>query len=221
MRSYLALLITVFAAFTITSCHKKALRGEGPTVSETRFVGSFSQIEANGSSEVKIVYDSAYSVIVTGHSNLVPAYETKIVGDRLVLQYNEKYWNVRNDNIRVEVHTPYVGRLKLNGSGNIGVNSGFDQDNFDVEINGSGNILVGRCFYGTLKAEINGSGNFNAEAADADNVYARISGSGNIYVYVINYLDARISGSGDIYYSGDPKSVYIDVSGSGSVHKRN
>lgn len=221
MKKFATVITICLFALGITSCHKKGIWGEGNDVSETRVVSNFAKIEANGSTHVTVVKDSVYFVIVKGYSNLVPMYETRIKGDRLVLQYDEKYWNVRNDNIRVEVHTPYLDKASLNGSGNVVVGSGFKQDNFAGNINGSGNISVSGNTYFKLEADINGSGDFNSENCEAENVYTNISGSGNIYVKANNHLSVRISGSGDVYYRGNPATTDINISGSGKVHKRN
>lgn len=202
-----------------TSCHKRVLKGSGREVSETRVLSSFAKIEANGSTGISVVKDSVYSVIVTGYSNLVPLYETRVNGDRLILQYEERFWNIRNDNIRIEVHTPYVDKVSLNGSGSVTVNSGFEQDNFKADLNGSGNINVKGNKYYVIDADVNGSGDIDAETSIAEESYCRVSGSGNIYVNVNKYLDVNISGSGNVYYKGNPK-VKTNISGSGDVRPR-
>ncbi len=221
MKQYLAFITIALFAIGTTSCHKKAIRGEGPTTSETRFVGEFSKVEANGSTHVVVVYDEEYSVTVTGYSNLVPMYETKVKGDRLVLQYKDHFWNVHNDNITVEVHTPYVDKVSLNGSGNINVGSGYDQRDLMADINGSGNINVSGNKYNSLSADINGSGSFDSEYCEVNKVYVSISGSGNAYVKANEYLKVNINGSGDVYYRGSVRNIETDISGSGKVHRRN
>ncbi|MCB9046351.1 MAG: DUF2807 domain-containing protein [Chitinophagales bacterium] len=221
MKKYVTIIAVGILAVCTTSCHKRALRGEGPTVSETRYVGEFSKIEANGSTHIEVVHDDVYSIIVTGYSNLVPVFETKLKGDRLILQFKDFYWNVRNDNITVEVHTPYLDKTSMNGSGNIAVGSGFEQDNFNADINGSGDISVKGNSYKSLYAKINGSGGFSSEYSEADRVEVNISGSGSAYVKANDYLKVRISGSGDVYYRGNPSTLDTDISGSGKVHKRN
>lgn len=221
MKKFATIIGIGILAMGVTSCHKRVIKGEGPDVSETRTLATFSKVEANGSSDVTIVKDSVYMVIVRGYSNLVPAYETKVKGDRLVLEFKDNFWNVKNDNIRVEVHTPYVDKVSINGSGDIYTGSGFVQDHFEGDINGSGNISVSNNVYKSLKADVNGSGTFNSETCEVEDVNTEISGSGDIYVKVSNHLKVRISGSGNVYYRGNPATTDIDISGSGKVNKRN
>lgn len=221
MKKFTVFMSVCLMALGFASCHKKGIKGEGNIVSETRTVGEFAKVEANGSTDVTVVSDDEYFVVVKGYSNLVPIYKTKVHGDRLILEFKEGYWNVRNDNITVEVHTPYVDKVSLNGSGSVYVGPGYEHERLDAHINGSGDIEVARNAFTHMDININGSGNFNSEAADVNNVYVKISGSGNAYVTVLDYLKVRISGSGDVYYRGNPSTVDTDISGSGEVHKRN
>lgn len=208
------------ALITVTSCHKRVLKGNGNTASETRTLSEFSKIESNGSTNITVVKDTKYSVIVTGYSNLVPLFETEVRGDRLIIQYKERFWNVKNDNITIEVHTPYLDKATLNGSGNVDIRSGFDQERFDAKISGSGKIKSTGSKYFVMDADINGSGDINTEGSEIEKVYANISGSGTLYVKVNQYLQVDISGSGKVYYSGNPGEVKQDISGSGEIRKR-
>lgn len=221
MKKFTVFMSVCLMALGFASCYKKGIKGEGNIVSETRMVGDFAKIEANGSTNVTVVSDDEYFVIVKGYGNLVPIYKTQVNGDRLILEFKEGYWNVRNDNITVEVHTPYVDKVSLNGSGSIYVGSGYNHDRLDAHINGSGDIEVAKNTFMNVDVNINGSGNFNSEAADVNNVYVKISGSGDAYVMALDYLKVRISGSGDVYYRGNPATVDMEISGSGQVHKRN
>lgn len=220
MKKFTVFMSVCLLALGFASCHKRGIRGEGNIVSETRIVGDFTKIEANGSTDVTVVADDEYFVVVNGYSNLVPIYKTKVNGDRLILEFKEGYWNVRNNNITIEVHTPYVDKVTVNGSGNIYVGSGYKYDRLDAHINGSGNIKIGGGIFKYMDVNVNGSGNFNSEEADVNNVFVKISGSGDASVYVIDYLKVRVSGSGDVYYRGNPGTVDLDISGSGNVHKR-
>lgn len=221
MKKFTIFMTVCLLALGFASCHKKGIKGEGNIVSETRIVGDFAKIEANGSTDVTVVKDDEYFVIVKGYDNLVPVYNTKVKGDRLILEFRKGYWNVRNDNVTVEVHTPYVDKLSLNGSGSIYMGPGYGHDRLDAHINGSGDIEVAGNTFAYMDVNINGSGSFNSETTDVDNVYVRISGSGDASVLVHDYLKVRISGSGDVYYRGNPGTIDTDISGSGKVHKRN
>ncbi|MCB0699251.1 MAG: DUF2807 domain-containing protein [Chitinophagales bacterium] len=221
MKAQLSVFVLAFFAIVFTSCHKHVIRGNGSVITEVRSVGTFSKVVANGSSNVTIVEDDEYKVILTGYGNLINAYETRVSGDKLVLEFEDKFWNVKNDNVEIEVHTPYVDKVTINGSGDIDVHSGFRQDNFFANVSGSGNIRVTNNKYKSVNAEVNGSGNIDLESSTCESAYINISGSGEVYVFVTDFLKVNISGSGDVWYSGDPLSTDFSISGSGKVHKRN
>lgn len=221
MKKYLlqgALLISILF---LGSCRKHFIKGEGPIETEIRSVSDFNEIIADGSIDVTVVKDRDYKVVLTGYGNLIPIFETRVDGDRLKLGYNNRYHNVRNDNLEIVVYTPYVDKMVINGSGDAVISSGFKQDKIEGRINGSGNISVNNCDVTTLTADINGSGTFKSTSTEADNVFTYVSGSGDIYVKVNEYLKVRITGSGDVWYSGDPDITDINISGSGDVHKKN
>ncbi|MBN9483969.1 MAG: hypothetical protein BGO70_10210 [Bacteroidetes bacterium 43-93] len=209
------------AIVTITSasCKKLRLKGEGPVVSETRYVSPFNQINADGDVDVDVYPSSENKVEVSGYHNLVPVYKTEVSGNTLKLHFQDGYINVRNNNIHVSVYTTQPAGVKINGSGNINVSSGFQPGSMSADVNGSGKISIANNHFGNMDLRVNGSGEIDASSCTGDYVTAKISGSGNIKITVGNSLDAHISGSGDIDYWGNPGTVNTDISGSGKIRK--
>ncbi len=209
----------VLSTMVFASCSKTRLKGEGSILSETRQLESFTRVEANGSTDVEIIPSSTNSVIVTGYQNLIPAYDTKVQGGKLILEFKQGYINVRNNNIKVTVYTNSLNSAYLNGSGTMVFRDSVRSNSMNVEINGSGKIRFGANAYVNASYNINGSGEIDARAAMAENVIADISGSGDIDLSVSRSLKAEISGSGTIDYWGSPSVVETDIDGSGKVRK--
>lgn len=203
----------------ISSCTKLRLRGDGAIVSETRNVSSFTSIDVDGDVDVEVYQSNENKVILTAYQNLIPVYETKVKGNTLKLGFRDGYWNVRNNNMRVEVYTTDVNSVNLNGSGDVRVGSSIASQDFNARINGSGSIVVDNNHFENVNFKVNGSGDIDAKKAVCKNVYADISGSGSIDVNVTNMLTVKISGSGNVNYWGDPVTVNTDISGSGKVRK--
>lgn len=201
----------------MSSCIKEKLKGDGDIISDTRSLPAFHTVESDGDNRVSVVRDSVYKVIVTGYENLVPEFRTHVSNGKLGLEYDDDFW-VRNDNIQVEVHTPFVENVRIEGSGRIEVRPGFTGPHFESHIDGSGSIEVQGGNFRMLVAEINGSGDIRCGDAICDTAYVDISGSGDIDVNVSQYLDASISGSGTIRYRGNPV-VKSHITGSGTVKK--
>ena len=67
---------------------------------------------------------------------------------------------------------------------------------------------------------VSGSGRYQAEQLTSKTVKVDISGSGVASVRASDVLDIQMSGSGTLTYTGDPKQVTQQVSGSGKVIKK-
>ncbi|HEY9468077.1 MAG TPA: DUF2807 domain-containing protein [Propionibacteriaceae bacterium] len=68
--------------------------------------------------------------------------------------------------------------------------------------------------------KISGSGRFEAEQLRSKTVKVDMSGSGIVSVYASDVLDIHMSGSGTLTYTGDPKQVTQQISGSGKLIKK-
>ncbi len=214
------LALAIGASLTLASCSKNRIKGEGSIVSETRSIGTITQVNLNGSEELEIVPSKENKIVVSGYQNLVPVYKTNVSGSTLNLEFERKYYNVRNNNIKVTLYTTSLNKIELNGSGNINIKDSLKTDNLKVEINGSGNVYSYPNYFQNLSLDINGSGNINMRQATGKYVRAEVSGSGDIEITVEEKLDAHISGSGQIKYWGNPSTVNTDISGSGKVRKQ-
>lgn len=202
-----------------TSIAKTSLKGEGPDISDKRSPGSFTKVESLGSNNVYVVKDKEYKVIVTGHQNLVPEFETSIKNGTLKLKFKDKYNNVKNNNIKIEVHMPAIEYFAVTGSGNAVIDGSFAGD-MEADVTGSGNINIKSGKFAKLKTEVTGSGNIDASGSSCSNGYAEISGSGDIKIQANASLSVDISGSGNVHYWGNPSKTDFDVSGSGRVSKK-
>lgn len=219
MKNVVLLSLIMVSIVAFSSCHKNRIKGEGSVISDTRSIGKIKYVEADGDLEVEILPAEKNRVVVTGYQNLVPAFETEVSHERLVLKFNDTYYNVKNNNIRVTLYVNDINGITLNGSGKVIMRSDVNTDNMELKINGSGKITLEDNYAPTLSCHINGSGNMFCRSFEADNVHANISGSGGMELTANKYLQTRISGSGTIDYWGNPETVNNDISGSGKVRK--
>jgi hypothetical protein len=219
--SNLIIVLAVLAIVSAFSFPFKRLSGSGANKTETRNVSSFTGIEANGSSNIEVVKGSSYQVKLSGYANLIPAYETKVSGGTLTLQFDDDYNSISNNNLKITVYTPDIKEVELNGSGDIVVNDGFKSSSLTSEINGSGDITIKNSSFNTMRSEINGSGSITSSSAVCDNGVVSIVGSGDIYINARKSLKVDIAGSGDVYVYGNPADIKTDIAGSGRVKKMN
>ena len=212
------------------------IRGNNRIATETRPVGSFDEVECNGSFVVEITTGSRGPLEIEGDENLLSYIETYVQGNRLVLGTRNGKCIRSNEPIRIYVSTPMVTSLKMSGSGAIYCDH-ISADNLFLGVSGTGTIECHAVALKYIRANISGSGSIEVwgRTNDADltisgsgliktlnlqqyNCFADISGSGNIYARVLNTLDVTISGSGNLYYDGDPE-IRQSISGTGSVRK--
>ena len=101
--------------------------------------------------------------------------------------------------LRVEIQTPRVPVLAVDGGGTINVGGGF------------GGVHQ-------LTAAVDGGGRIDTRAIDADVVTAAINGGGEMLVRAQSVLTGAVSGGGTIRYWGDPR-VTSAIDGGGTVRR--
>ena len=208
-----------FTLFLFASCKKDRISGTGSIITEQRNVTNFTKIHTSGSTDVEVRQGVDFKVEVTGYSNLIPYFETKLNNGTLELGYKNDV-HVRNDNIKVIVTLPVLNGLTTSGSGDITTTGVFDGNaNFDCIISGSGNISIAAGTADQFRSTVSGSGDVNALGMTATNAEITISGSGNSEITAINQLKVTIAGSGNVYYLGTP-TITAQITGSGSVIPR-
>lgn len=103
----------------------------------------------------------------------------------------------------------------INGSGWLDVN-GFTGETFSANVSGSGGVRASGQV-GHLDVTVSGSGDAQLQDLAARRATVDVTGSGGATVQVSETLDASSSGSGDVVYSGNPRNVQEQTSGSGDV----
>lgn len=115
----------------------------------------------------------------------------------------------------VLVAGPTAPDLQIRGSGEV-VLEGVEQQALDLQVVGSGNIEAGGRVE-RLTAEVAGSGDIDASALIAQGVDCSVAGSGDVVVYAVRGIRARVTGSGDVTVHGAPPIRDTRVAGSGDI----
>lgn len=238
MRLVFSVIILLLAA---TSCEIngfKTIRGNGLYSSETRSISDFTSLSVSGPFDVTVIQDPGKTLRIETDRNLMPYIEVKNENGKLKI-FTRNGYNIRSrKKIEVFVSAPYFGRITLNGSGNLRSRGKITGNNFDMNIAGSGEIVM-ELDAPMVRTEISGSGTarlsgatetFESRIYGNGEVYAfsllsehtkvKISGSGDAEVYASKDLDISIAGSGDVGYKGNP-AVKQSIAGSGDIHKVN
>lgn len=229
------LFFAVIGMLLLSGCYKDeiCIRGNGRPEIENRLTSNFDEVINNGSFEVHILPGDRHEVEVDAESNLLPYIRTSVSGRKLFIETTNNRCINSTMTIIVNVYTPYIDGIELNGSGLVSVYDLF-LDELNIRLNGSGDIIaeadaihINASNSGSGAIEISGitetsdfnisgSGRIEAYSLLQRRCYATISGSGSMYVRASDLLDAVISGSGNIYYRGNP-NIIQRISGSGRI----
>lgn len=210
------------------------------TLKETRNVSGFTKVIFGVSGNLFIRQGSEYRLEIEGPRSVLDEIDTEVSGGRLLIKRDVWRFTFRDEKVTINITMPELEGLSVSGSGNAEVYEFKNLDDFELNVSGSGKILVNNlnaddlvCVISGsgdifLKGEgsadraeisISGSGSFRGEEVEIDNIEAKLSGSGTCYCKAGDSLEAMVSGSGSVFYSGNPR-VDARVSGSGRVRQR-
>jgi hypothetical protein len=213
------------------------VKGSGVERTETRSVSKFKGIEVGGAFDVDVVAGSGETKVeLIGDDNLLDFVETEVQGGVLAIRTKKSISPKLK--LRVRIATQDLASLRSSGASDVVVN-GINNERFTIETSGAGSVKAsvqtndlrietsgaGDVRIGgsakTLSLETSGAADIDAHELKAAKVRVEVSGAGDVSVFAAEELDVSVSGAGDVQYSGNPKIVNKDVSGAGSVRKRN
>lgn len=209
-------LLPVLFLLILSGCIKEYVSGSGAITSENRNLGgTFTSIQVKGSINVQLKQGDTTKVVVKDYENLLLYLETRLVGNTLIIEYNDAWINRSAGEVTLTV--PRIADIDVSGSSDIGTIGNFNFTDLSINVSGSSGLFLA----GTAKnlnVKISGSGDIRAFEMPSDSARITISGSGSGQLNVKKLLDVNISGSGDLIYKGDP-SVSSRVTGSGRVRR--
>ena len=190
------------------------------------------QVSINTVGDLVIRPGTDEKVIVEAEPKVLAKLDVSTKGDTLTITTKGDFSTQKP--VKFTVTLRALRRLTTSGSGSSLV-EGFSGPNFDVDVNGSGDVSLKNIKSTKLNvrlqasgnvdatgsgttviARVDGSGNIDARDYKARVVEATIDGAGNIYVHADESLKASIGGAGSIEYKGKPK-VSQNVTGAGTV----
>lgn len=219
--SILKLTIVLLIALSLAGCgHLRGLSnqviGSGVIKTEKRPITSFTSIDASGAFDVEVVCQKELSLELEGDDNLLSLVKTEVHGSTLSIK-PEKGFSVKRP-IRVRISVPDIANISSSGASRFRV---MDVKNQKMKIEASGASsfdIAGETI--ALDLDLSGATKIDTEQLRAARVRISLSGAGKANVFASEELDAVVSGAGSVTYAGNPKSVKKNVSGVGSVSKK-
>lgn len=226
-------ILVLMAAISLGSC--ASVTGNGNIREEKRDLSNIYEVKTSGSIDLEIHNGDQYSLVVENDENLLKYVITEIDNGVLNVHYKDGY-AVMNDHAKVILTAPTLEKLVSSGSADIS-SKGVIKNSKQIEINtsgsgdiyaevdapsikvsgsGSGNVtLSGRTK--DFDCKMSGSGDVKCGNLQSENAVIHVSGSSDVHVFASVSLKVNVTGSGDVYYSGNPSSPEIHITGSGTV----
>ena len=194
-------IVTIFMGceeddFTFNN-NDRRITGSGEIRSKSLVVNDFLAIDLENVSNVYVETGVSRKVVFTAYENILPYMDADVIGDELILRFNEDISVNSDEEIRVDITVPELEKVTLSGVGNF--------------------ILTGPQQY-KLEVELNGVGNVEAFDLKALNGIINIDGTGNVEIDAKEHLSVDIDGMGNVYYKGNPE-LSVDINGLGEVVK--
>lgn len=122
--------------------------------------------------------------------------------------------------VKLIVTSPTLKDIELAGSGNFNVNKPIDvNDDFDIEVAGSGKVDLGTLTCHDLDIQLAGSGNVNIKFANCNELETEVAGSGKVVCMNVkaNNVETTVAGSGNVRFRGTAVTHKESVTGAGSI----
>lgn len=205
---------------------------------ETRNLDGFTKVSFGVAGKLILKQGNKFNVVLEGDKDFLDEIRTEVKGNSLVIRKSN--WKLfQNKKVLVYITMPEVEGLSISGSGLLVAEGAIESDGLDLNVSGSGDIVLkeleadmidcGISGSGTIELSgngaddgdisISGSGKYLGESFELDKLDVSISGSGTCKCWVNSNIEARVSGSGDIYYKGNP-NIDARTSGSGKIRKQ-
>jgi len=190
--------------------------GSGNRTSETRNVPTFRGVAYANSGSLEVTVGKAQKLTIEIDDNLLKEVRTEVRDGVLYIESKHGYQSKKG--LKVTAQVSAFDSVSLSGSVAARI-TGIQSDKFKADISGSGSLnATGAADQFTI--DVSGSASADLKSLHSRSASVDISGSGSVRLYASDSLSANISGSGSIEYSGSPKKITKDVSGSGVIRAR-
>lgn len=186
---------------------------------EVRNVEAFNKISFGFPGKLYLKQGSPQRVELEGDADILEEVETEVSGGRLKIGKDGKWFNWDNDDkITVYITVPNIEAVAVSGSGDIIGQSRIRTNDLNLNVSGSGSLLLEVEASGGVDANVSGSGDMDVKG-HFESFEGDVSGSGKIVLdaRIDEAADFSISGSGEVKASGEADAVKAHISGSGKV----
>ncbi len=214
--SLVLLLIMIGLAAPACKFTAGGIAGSGVRKTEKRDLKSFNAIDTTGAYEINISCQKPASFEIEADDNILPLIKTEVRDGILFVNSDERYHTSKPVTLRVNL--PELASVTSRGAGDITI-ADVNSDSLKLESMGAASVdAAGKAKSVTISST--GAGKIDASRLQAEKARVEVTGAASVDVYASEQLDVSVSGAGSVDYSGNPKVVNKNVSGIGSVTKK-
>lgn len=199
----------------LASCDSGGVRGNGHLASEQRTLSPFSNVDTEGAFQVDW-RAGAPSATVTTDENLIGLVELRVTGDTLHVGTQR---SVRpTHSIKLALTSAALKGADLSGASQL-VAHQLTGPRFAFETAGAAKVTLD----GTvdeLVVSMTGAGDLRADSLQTKSAELSLIGAGDARVAVSDTLKVSIIGAGKVEYTGNPPHIQRNITGAGTVRKR-
>lgn len=214
--------VTCFA-LALTSC-KTELRSAGPMARRTVAAVNFDKIVNATVYDVYYQQGDTFKVIVEGPEEKIKQLDIRVDGSTLTIDQHGMYsfFNAGDlsDKTKIYVTSPDILRMKQTGTGSILSTKPIDSDRLNLQLEGTGDIVLKEVICDELTAALAGTGDIRVERLTSPMAKLRLAGTGDIDVNFVHsgVVKASLAGTGDITLQGDIERLISQKAGTGDIH---
>lgn len=225
-KNFMTALVTLMA-ISMTSClsigysNKDNTPTQVPQINQVTTMSPFTEVDIAGA--FKIIYEQSdeYSVRIDAPEQAVKEMTVYVKDQELRIRQSVSKPTVSFKDVKIHITSPIIKDIELAGSGVFTASNRINStDDIDIDVAGSGNVLLADVTCKDADLDIAGSGNIEIGHLAATVVNADIAGSGNINLGILacTKFDIDVAGSGDVTCNNiTADRVHTDIAGSGNV----
>jgi hypothetical protein len=236
MKKTTPIIITLFLSVLLMNlCFCNANASEGNPDQVTLKIGSFDAVQLYGGYDVELIQGNEESVTIETEHNLLKNIKAEIEKGKLIINCEKGF---QFDKVKLTIRFVDIYYLEVNGGMKLKSDKIIQVKDIEMVVNGgadikipiNGNTLSLNLSGGTnvkftgkvtnLNIDLNGAGNISCDELESENVDIEIGGAGYAIVWATKSIIAKLSGVGVIEYTGNPGIVKSNVSGIGSVKRK-
>jgi hypothetical protein len=199
----------------LAGCHLPGIRGNGQIKTEERSVTIFTNLDASGA--FRIEWETGVpSLRITTDANLLPYVESAVSGEILRLRTREHLWPTNG--IKVVISSPTRAGGKMRGAVKLTVNQ-LSGSTFALQSEGASEVTLDGSV-DRLLVDMTGASQLAADRLQTKTAEISTTGAGDADVAVTDTLKVAITGAGKVTYSGNPATIKKQITGAGSVRRK-